>query len=49
MRIALIGQKGIPAQWGGVESHVEELSKRLKKRGHEVSVYVKLRENAMDR
>lgn len=41
MRIALIGQKGIPAQWGGVESHVEELSKRLKKRGHEVSVYVR--------
>lgn len=41
MKIAFIGQKGIPAQWGGVEFHVDELSKRLKKRGHEVSVYVR--------
>ncbi|MEK7139575.1 MAG: glycosyltransferase family 4 protein [Patescibacteria group bacterium] len=39
MRIALIGQKGIPAQFGGVEKHVEELSTRLAKTGQTVLVY----------
>lgn len=39
MKIAMIGQKGIPAQYGGVERHVEELSKRLVKQGHTVFVF----------
>lgn len=39
MKIAMIGQKGIPAIFGGVERHVHELSVRLVKRGHEVTVY----------
>lgn len=29
MKIAMLGQKGLPAIWGGVERHVEELSTRL--------------------
>ncbi len=41
LKIAFIGQKGIPATLGGVEYHVKELSERLVKRGHEVSVYVR--------
>jgi len=41
MKIAFIGQKGIPAIQGGVEKHVEELSVRLAKQGHEVFVYVR--------
>ena len=41
MKIAFIGQKGIPAIQGGVEKHVEELSTRLAKQGHEVFVYVR--------
>lgn len=41
MRIAIIGQKGIPATYGGVEKHVEELSTRLAKAGHEVFVYAR--------
>lgn len=41
MKIAYIGQKGIPAAFGGVDFHVEELSKRLVQRGHEVYVYVR--------
>lgn len=41
MKIAFIGQKGIPAIFGGVERHVEELSTRLADRGHEVCVYVR--------
>ena len=39
MKIAMIGQKGIPAISGGVERHVEEISKRLVKLGHEVTIY----------
>jgi glycosyltransferase involved in cell wall biosynthesis len=39
MRIAMIGQKGIPATHGGIERHVEELAAGLAARGHEVTVY----------
>jgi glycosyltransferase involved in cell wall biosynthesis len=41
MKIIIIGQKGIPAKGGGVERHVEELSTRLVKAGHEVSVFTR--------
>ncbi|MFH1171952.1 MAG: glycosyltransferase family 4 protein [bacterium] len=41
MRIAFIGQKGIPAIYGGVERHVEELAIRLVCRGHHVTVYTR--------
>ena len=47
MRIAMIGQKGIPATWGGIERHVEELSTRLVALGHDVVVYT--RPNYTDR
>jgi len=39
MKIAMIGQKGIPAKAGGIERHVEELSVELTRRGHDVLVY----------
>ncbi len=39
MKIAMLGQKGIPATYGGIERHVEELATRLVDRGHEVTVY----------
>jgi len=39
MKIAMIGQKGIPATYGGIERHVEELSARLVGLGHDVTVY----------
>ncbi len=35
----MVGQKGLPATWGGIEHHVEELGARLADRGHEVVVY----------
>lgn len=41
MRIAFIGQKGIPAIAGGVEKHVEKLATRLAAQGHDVTVYVR--------
>lgn len=39
MKIAMIGTKGIPATWGGIERHVEEISVRLAAMGHDVTVY----------
>ena len=42
MKIAMIGQKGIPATFGGVERHVEEISVRLaKNKGYQVFVYAR--------
>lgn len=41
MKIAMIGQKGIPTQFGGIERHVEALAVRLGKRGHDVTVYTR--------
>jgi glycosyltransferase involved in cell wall biosynthesis len=39
MKIAIIGQKGLPGISEGVKKHVEDLSVRLVKAGHEVFVY----------
>jgi glycosyltransferase involved in cell wall biosynthesis len=39
MRIAIIGTRGIPANYGGFETFAEELSTRLVIKGHEVTVY----------
>ena len=41
MRIAMIGQKGIPTLQGGIERHVEDLSTMLVKKGHQVFVYTR--------
>lgn len=41
MKIAFIGQKGIPSISGGVEKHVEDLSVKLVASGHEVIVYTR--------
>jgi glycosyltransferase involved in cell wall biosynthesis len=41
MRIAFIGQKGIPAFSGGVEKHVENVAVRMAREGHDVFVYVR--------
>ncbi len=41
MKIAYIGQKGIPARIGGVERYVDEVAVRMAKCGHEVFVYVR--------
>jgi len=39
LSIAMIGQKGMPATYGGVERHVEELGSRLASFGHTVTVF----------
>jgi len=37
----MVGQKGVPARYGGIERHVEHLSIRLGGAGHEVLVYTR--------
>src|SRR5688500_10245863 len=39
MRIALLGTRGVPARYGGFETAVEEVGRRLADRGHHVVVY----------
>jgi glycosyltransferase involved in cell wall biosynthesis len=39
LRIAMIGTRGVPATFGGIERHVEELGARLAARGHLVTVF----------
>ncbi len=39
MKLAILGTRGIPANYGGFETFAEELSTRLATRGHEVWVY----------
>lgn len=41
MKIAFIGQKGIPSKSGGIEKHVEEVALGLAAAGHEVFAYVR--------
>ncbi len=41
LRVAMIGLRGIPATYGGVERAVEELAAQLAERGHDVTVYAR--------
>lgn len=39
LSIAMVGTRGVPARYGGFETAVEEIGRRLVQRGHEVRVY----------
>jgi glycosyltransferase involved in cell wall biosynthesis len=39
LRVAMIGTRGVPARYGGFETAVEEIGKRLVENGHQVTVY----------
>jgi len=39
LRIAIVGTRGLPANYGGFETFAQELSTRLVQRGHSVTVY----------
>src|SRR5690242_17398887 len=39
LRVALLGTRGVPARYGGFETCVEEVGRRLAERGHSVVVY----------
>lgn len=39
LRIAVLGTRGVPANYGGFETFAEELSTRLAQRGHRITVF----------
>ena len=39
MKLAILGTRGVPPNYGGFETFAAELGTRLIQRGHEVSVY----------
>jgi glycosyltransferase involved in cell wall biosynthesis len=39
VKVAILGTRGVPANYGGFETLAEELGRRLVDRGHEVTVY----------
>lgn len=41
LQIAMIGTRGVPASYGGFETAVEEIGRRLVERGHGVTVYTR--------
>lgn len=41
LRVAMIGQRGVPASWGGIEHHVEALGALLVDRDVRVTVYAR--------
>jgi glycosyltransferase involved in cell wall biosynthesis len=49
MKIAMIGHKRVPSREGGVEIVVEELSKRLVKKGYKVDIYNRKGKNVQDK
>ncbi len=49
MKIAFIGQKGMPTIYGGVERHVEELASRLVDFGYDVTAYTRPHYTAKDK
>jgi len=48
MRIVMLGTRGVPARYGGFETAIEEIGKRLAARGHEVTVYCRGAEEPID-
>lgn len=47
-RVALLGTRGVPARYGGFETAVEEVGRRLAADGHEVTVYCRDPDGADD-
>ena len=39
LHVAMVGTRGVPAHYGGFETAVEEIGRRLVERGHQVTVY----------
>jgi len=40
-RIAVVGMRGVPASWGGIERKCEQIFPRLASMGHEVTIYAR--------
>ena len=48
MKIAIVGHRGVPANFGGSETAVEEIGPRLVKLGHQVIVYCRKHNSTTD-
>ena len=48
LSIALLGTRGVPARYGGFETAVEEIARRLAGRGHRVVVYCRTTPGAQE-
>ncbi len=48
MRIVMLGMRGIPANYGGLETVAEEVGARLVERGHRVTAYCRAHNAATD-
>lgn len=46
LRVAILGSRGIPANYGGFETFAEQLATRLVSRGHHVTVYAETQDRA---
>lgn len=49
MRIAILGTRGVPSNYGGFETFADEFGSRLAERGHQVTVYCRARYSDSDR
>ncbi|MFF1574406.1 DUF1972 domain-containing protein [Leifsonia sp. NPDC058292] len=49
LSIALVGTRGVPARYGGFETAVEEVGRRLADRGHDVVVYCRTLDDSSGR
>lgn len=46
LSVAMVGTRGVPARYGGFETAVEEIGRRLADRGHSVRVYCRGRDGS---
>ncbi|WP_417216940.1 DUF1972 domain-containing protein [Arthrobacter sp.] len=49
LSVALLGTRGVPARYGGFETAIEEVGRRLSDRGHQVVVYCRQPDGGSDR
>ena len=40
-KIAVTGFRGVPASWGGIEHHCENLYSRLAEKGYDITIYAR--------
>jgi glycosyltransferase involved in cell wall biosynthesis len=48
LKLAILGTRGVPPRYGGFETFAAELSTRLVRRGHDVTVYCRERDSDFD-
>lgn len=41
IKVAVTGLRGIPATWGGIENHCENLYSRLAEKGYDITIYAR--------